>query len=57
MSTHPKRDGEGDGLRDRDKAQGDLRNDPRGDRELPEGLQRERKGPVDKERGRKDQRT
>lgn len=46
----PKRGGEG--LRDRDKQQGDLQNDPRADRELPEGLRRGRKGPVDKDAGR-----
>jgi len=39
----------GEGLRDDDKTQGDLRNDPRDDRELPEGLKRERKGPLEKD--------
>jgi hypothetical protein len=40
-------------LRDRDKSQGDLRDSPASDRELPEGLKRERKGPLDHEAGRK----
>jgi len=53
VSTNPKRDD--DGLHDGDKQQGDLRNAPHADRELPEGLKRERKGPVDKDTGRKDQ--
>ena len=55
MTASPKQGG--DGLRDSDKTQGDLRNDHRADRELPEGLQRERKGPVDKDKGREDRRA
>ena len=51
MSTDPKRDG--DGLRDGDKRQGDLRNAPHADRALPEGLKRERKGRLIKTRGEK----
>lgn len=51
MSADSKRGG--DGLHDRDKQQGDLRNDPVADRELPEGLKREHKGPLDKDTGRK----
>ena len=47
MADDPKQGG--DGLRDGDKKQGDLRNAPRADRELPEGLKRERKGPLDKD--------
>lgn len=50
MSNDPKRND--DGLRDGDKKQGDLRNAPHANRELPDGLKRERKGPVDKDRGR-----
>jgi hypothetical protein len=38
------------GLKGGDKQQGDLQNAP--DNELPEGLQRERKGPYDKDVGR-----
>jgi hypothetical protein len=41
----------GDGLRDRDKSQGDLRDSPASERELPEGLKRERKGPLHHEAG------
>ena len=37
------------GLKGRDKQQGDLQNAP--DNELPGGLQRERKGPYDKNVG------
>lgn len=55
MSHDPKQGG--GGLHDRDKQQGDLQNDARADRELPEGLRRERKGPVDKESGRNDERV
>ncbi|MGB9364821.1 MAG: hypothetical protein WCE79_02290 [Xanthobacteraceae bacterium] len=51
MTSSPKQGG--DGLRDRDKSQGDLRDSPASDRELPEGLKRERKGPLDNETGRK----
>jgi hypothetical protein len=45
--TEPKK--EGDGLRGQDQQQGDLRDAQDGDRELPEGLKRERKGPLSKE--------
>ena len=41
------------GLTGGDKQQGDLQNAP--DNELPEGLQRERKGPYDKRVGRNEQ--
>ena len=41
------------GLKGRDKQQGDLQNAP--DNELPEGLQRERKGPYDKHVGRNEE--
>jgi hypothetical protein len=41
----------GGGLRGGDKRQGDLQDAPDG-QELPEGLKRERKGPVDKNVGR-----
>ena len=47
--SEPKKDG--DGLRGRDQQQGDLR-DEGGDRDLPEGLKRDRKGPVSKQGGR-----
>ncbi len=47
MSNEPKQGG--DGLHDRDKQQGDLRNASHADRELPEGLKRERKGPLEKD--------
>lgn len=40
------------GLRDEDKQQGDLQ-DSDGGRELPEGLERERKGPLNPGSGRK----
>jgi hypothetical protein len=40
------------GLTGQDKSQGDLRG---GERELPEGLKRERKGPYDKDRGRENE--
>jgi hypothetical protein len=39
------------GLKGRDKTQADLRG---GEKELPEGLLRERKGPLDKDKGRDD---
>jgi len=42
---------ENKGLTGQDKSQGDLRG---GERELPEGLKRERKGPIDKDEGRND---
>ena len=51
MTTDPKQGG--DGLHDRDKSQGDLQNAPNAERELPDGLKRERKGPIDKQSGRK----
>ena len=41
-----------DGLCDEDKRQGDLQDSDRG-RELPEGLERERKGPLNPSSGRK----
>jgi hypothetical protein len=41
------------GLKGGDKQQGDLQNAP--DNELPEGLQRERKGPYDKNVGRNEE--
>jgi hypothetical protein len=41
-----------DGLRDNDKRQGDLQDSNSG-RELPEGLERERKGPLNPSSGRK----
>lgn len=41
------------GLKGGDKTQGDLR-DARGDDHMPEGLERERKGPLDKALGRND---
>jgi hypothetical protein len=41
------------GLKGHDKSQGNLRG---GEKELPEGLLRERKGPLDKDRGRDDDR-
>ena len=41
-----------DGLRDEDKRQGDLQDSDSG-RELPEGLERERKGPLNPSSGRK----
>jgi hypothetical protein len=41
-----------DGLRDQDKRQGDLRDGDSG-RELPEGMERERKGPLNPSSGRK----
>ena len=50
MTTGPKHGGEG--LHDRDKSQGDLRDAPSADRDLPEGLKREREGPIDKDAGR-----
>ena len=43
----------GEGLRDHDKTQGDLRNPNEADLELPEGLERERKGPLGPEKGRR----
>ena len=43
------------GLKGTDKQQGDLQNTPGG--ELPEGLQRERKGPYDKNLGRNEDAT
>jgi hypothetical protein len=39
------------GLKGQDKQQGDLREEQR---DTPEGLKRERKGPLDKNEGRKD---
>ena len=45
--SEPKKDG--DGLRGQDQQQGDLRDAEDGGRELPEGLKRERKGPVSKQ--------
>ncbi len=42
----------GGGLTDEDKQQGDLRDGDSG-RELPEGLERERKGPLNPSSGRK----
>ena len=48
----PKVEREKTGLNGSDKQQGDLRNAP-GDDHLPEGLTRERKGPLDKDLGRK----
>ncbi|WP_157100111.1 hypothetical protein [Rhodoplanes sp. Z2-YC6860] len=39
------------GLTGQDKSQDDLRG---GENELPEGLKRERKGPIDKDKGRND---
>ena len=50
MTAGPKQGGEG--LHDRDKSQGDLRDAPSAGRDLPEGLKRERKGPLDKDVGR-----
>ena len=50
MSDDPKQGG--DGLRGGDKKQGDLRNAPHADRELPEGLKRERKGPLERDKSR-----
>ena len=41
-----------DGLQDQDKQQGDLQDGESG-RELPEGLERERKGPLNKSTGRR----
>jgi hypothetical protein len=41
-----------DGLKDQDKQQGDLQDGDSG-RELPEGLARERKGPLNKSTGRR----
>ena len=41
-----------DGLRDQDKRQGDLQDSDSG-RELPEGVNRERKGPLNPSSGRK----
>jgi hypothetical protein len=43
-----------DGLRGQDKSQGDLRNEGP-DRDTPEGLKRPRKGPLDKDAGRRAQ--
>ena len=43
----------GEGLRNHDKTQGDLRNPNEADLELPEGLERERKGPLGPEKGRR----
>jgi hypothetical protein len=43
----------GEGLRDHDKTQGDLRNPNGADDELPEGLARERKGPLGPKQGRR----
>ena len=40
------------GLKGQDKSQGDLQG---GEKELPEGLKRERKGPYDKNKGREDE--
>lgn len=51
MTCQPKQGG--DGLRGDDKKQGDLRNAPHADRELPEGLKTERKGPLEKDTPRK----
>ena len=51
MNTGDKQAGEG--LHDRHKSQGNLRDAPNADRELPEGLKRERKGPIDEQTGRK----
>ncbi len=48
--SEPKKDG--DGLRGQDHQQGDMRDAEDGDRELPEGLKRERKGPLSKQGGR-----
>jgi|KBSMisStandDraft_5_1062788.scaffolds.fasta_scaffold2091419_1 hypothetical protein len=42
-------------LEGQDKQQADLRNPPADALELPEGLQRPRRGPLDKDRGRQDQ--
>jgi len=39
------------GLTGQDKSQGDQRGEPR---DIPEGLKRERKGPLEKNEGRKD---
>ncbi len=44
-------DTETKGLASQDKTQDDLRG---GEEELPEGLKRERKGPIDKDTGRND---
>jgi len=40
------------GLAGGDKQQGDLQNSPDTPVEMPEGLERERKGPLDKNKGR-----
>jgi hypothetical protein len=43
------------GLDGKDKQQADLRNPAAVALEMPEGLQRPRRGPLDKDRGRQDQ--
>ena len=48
----PKAEQEKTGLKGGDKQQGDLQNAP-GDDHVPEGIMRERKGPLDKDLGRK----
>ena len=52
-ATDKKPEPGGDGLRDQDKTQGDLRNPQEADRELPEGLERERTGPLGPKQGRR----
>ena len=52
-STAKKPNPGGEGLHDRDKTQGDLRNAKEANRELPEGLERERKGPLGPSQGRR----
>ena len=45
--SEPRKDG--NGLRGPDQQQGDLQDPKDDDRELPEGLKRERKGPLSKQ--------
>lgn len=47
------RDLDGHGVRGQDKQQGDLRDQDSGGDDLPEGLKRERKGPLGPEQGRR----
>jgi hypothetical protein len=49
FSLHDQGEQEKTGLKGRDKTQADLRG---GEKELPDGLLRERKGPLDKDKGR-----
>ena len=44
-----------DGLDGRDKQQADLRNPAAGPLDLPDGLKRPRRGPLDKDLGRRNQ--